>query len=569
MPAPEVWIAGNCRGGSVAKALADLDAGRVVERIWERDHTVWSDSPDEIANRLDWLGVAEETTEEIPRLERLAADVREAGIDDVLLLGMGGSSLAPEVLAKTFGSAPGHPRLRVLDSTHPDAVVACRRNLDPARTLFVVATKSGGTVETLSLLRYFWGEVVSAVGDSRAGGQFVAITDPGSSLADTAARHGFRATFLNNPEIGGRYSALSFFGMVPAALVGADAARLLRSGIETAAACRPGRPAGENPGASLGAALGSLALEGRDKVTFVVSEGIESFGDWGEQLIAESTGKDGRGILPVVGVRPRAPDSYGGDRVFVDVRLAGDESGLAELGRLEEAGHPVLTIPVADVYGLGGLFFLWEFATAVGGHVLGVNPFDQPDVESAKIQARAMVAAYEKDGRLPALPPTFEEDGTRVVTDAGGSTLAEALPALLDGARPADYVAVQAYVERNPEADAALAELRRALCLRTRLATTVGYGPRFLHSTGQLHKGDRGNGLFIQIVDTVNEDVPIPSELGSGRSAVTFGVLRDAQALGDRSALLEAGRRVLRLEVGVDAPAAIRRVAAALGQRGL
>ena len=548
------------------EALASLEAERIVGRIWERDHTVWSDSPDEISNRLGWLGTAQEILDGIRPLQSLASDIREARFEDVLLLGMGGSSLAPEVLAKTFGAGPGYPRLSVLDSTHPDAVGARRRELDLDRTLFVVATKSGGTVETLSLLKFFWGEVAAAAGDDRCGERFVAITDPGSALADIAECHRFRATFLNNAEIGGRYSALSCFGMVPAALIGMNVPGLLRSALTAAEDCRPTCSAIENPGARLGAVLGSFALRGRDKATFVVSEGIESFGDWVEQLIAESTGKAGRGVLPVVHERLGPPELYGDDRVFFDIRLAGDESGLEEIEALEGAGHPVVALQVTDAYDLGGLFFLWEFATAVAGHVLGINPFDQPDVESAKVQTSAMVSAYEADGELPALPPTFEDDGLRVVTDVGGDTLAAAFGAFLGEALAGDYVAVQAYVGPCSEADAALAELREVLRRATGLATSVGYGPRFLHSTGQLHKGDGGNGLFVQVVDAVDSDLPIPSGLGSERSVVTFGVLRDAQALGDRRALLEAGRRVFRIEVGRDAPAEIRRVAAVLRQ---
>jgi glucose-6-phosphate isomerase len=489
---------------------------------------------------MGWLRIAEAMARDLQPLYELVNNVRAAGYTQALLLGMGGSSLAPEVFRKTFGVAPGYLDLAILDSTDPDAVLAHADRLDPARTLFIVSTKSGGTVETFSFFKYLYNWVVIALGGHkvRAGAHFVAITDPGSGLAETAARYHFRATLLNDPNIGGRYSALSYFGLAAAALLGLDIPRLLERAITTAATHATGVPARANPGAWLGVLLGELAGAGRDKLTFIVSPAVASFGDWVEQLIAESTGKEGKGILPVVGEPPGPAEVYGADRLFVHVRLAGDATYDAAVQALQEAGQPVLRLDLGDLYDLGSQFFLWEMATAVASWRLGVNPFDQPDVEAAKKLARRMVAAYQEQGTLPASQPA--------------PLSAAALHQFLAGAQPGAYIALHAYLQPTPETEAALQALRLHLRDLYHLAVTLGYGPRFLHSTGQLHKGDAGRGLFVQLTADAAQDAPIPDQAGAPDSSISFGVLKMAQALGDGQALREAGRRVIHFHLGTD-----------------
>ena len=522
----------------VDAALAEMIAARVMDRIWEGDHTVWKPVPDEITSRLGWLHVARDMVWHLPDLQRLVADVRSDGYTDVLLLGMGGSSLASEVFRDSFGVRDGYLDLKVLDSTDPGAVLDHARRLDLARTLFVVATKSGGTVETLSFFKCFYNQVAGVVGNRGAGAHFVAITDPGTALVDLASRYGFRATHINDPNIGGRYSALSHFGLVPASLIGVDVPRLLRRAQAMADASGSDTGAQANPGARLGAALGELARGGRDKASFILSPAIAGFGDWVEQLIAESTGKDGKGIVPVVGESVGLPGAYGRDRAFIHVRLDADAAYDRAVATLEESGHPVIRLNLHDPYDLGGQIFLWELAVAVAGHRLGINPFDQPNVETAKVQARRFVAAYASSGTLP------PSESAPLATGTLRDFLAQAVPG--------DYVALQAYVQPTMPTNRALARLRRHVRDRTRLATTVGYGPRFLHSTGQLHKGDAGNGLFIQLTAGDAQDVPIPDIAGETGSSISFGVLKAAQALGDYRALLDAGRRVIRFDLGED-----------------
>ena len=515
----------------VDTALDEIQHQQVMARIWDGDHTVWEPEPTEITNRLGWLRIAEAMQDNIPQMKALANAVRADGYTHALLLGMGGSSLAPEVFRRTFGIKTGYLDLAVLDSTDPGAVLAYEKALDLSKTLFIVATKSGGTTETLSFFKYFYNQVVAEIGSGAAGAHFVAITDPSSKLVDIAQAYGFRKTFLNDPNIGGRYSALSYFGLVPATLVGVDVETLLQRALATAH-----RP---NAGAGLGAIMGALAKAGRDKITFITSPALASFGDWVEQLIAESTGKEGKGILPVVGEPVGAPDVYGDDRLFVDLRLAGDTTQVTEVSALEAAGHPVVRVNLDDIYDLGAQFFLWEMATAVAGSLLCINPFNQPNVESAKVIAREMVAAYQKAGSLPT------SDTARLSR--------EAVHPFLMQAQPGDYVALQAYVQPTPETDAALAKLRLHIRDTLKVATTVGYGPRFLHSTEQLHKGDRGNGLFIQFTSDAAQDAMIPDKAGKSESSISFGVLELAQALGDQQALLDANRRVIRFHLGKDA----------------
>jgi transaldolase/glucose-6-phosphate isomerase len=524
----------------VDAALVEMRSENIIERIWAHDHTVWKPESTEIANRLGWLDIAERMTQNLSRLEDLVKAIREAGYTHVLLLGMGGSSLAPEVFRKTFGVRDGYLDLSVLDSTDPGAVLAYVESLDLSRTLFIVATKSGGTVETLSFFKFFYNRVADTLGIDQVGEHFVAITDPGSRLDELAQKYHFRDTFLNDPNIGGRYSALSFFGLVPAALVGVDLRSLLERAMAVSYNCLESTLSveGGNYGASLGAVMGALARAGRDKLTLVTSPDLASFSDWIEQLVAESTGKEGVGILPVVGEPVGPAKVYGDDRLFLYLKLEGEDSLDQAIQDLEEAGHPVVRVSLRDRYDLGGQFFLWEMATAVASYFLRINPFNQPNVEAAKVLARRMVAAYQETGTLP------ESDATPLSSAA--------LRSFLDKAEPGAYLSVQVYAGATPEIDQALTALRLKLRDLTGLAVTVGYGPRFLHSTGQLHKGDAGKGLFIQITRDTPVDAPIPDEAGKRESSITFGTLIMAQALGDGTALKEAGREVIRFHLGED-----------------
>ena len=543
-------------GDVVENTLEAMARDNILSRIWLYDHSVWSSRAAEVSNRLGWLHTAQVMQVHVPRLQRFVEGIRTQGLTHVLLLGMGGSSLAPEVFRKTFGVTDGYLELSVLDTTDPGGVAGFAEEWDLSQTLFVVSTKSGGTVETLSFFKYFYNQLVNLVGEDQAGQHFVAITDPGSSLADLAREYQFRETFLNDPNIGGRYSGLSYFGLVAAALIGVDLPTLLSRTTEMAAACGPQAPLRDNPGAVLGSVLGSLALAGRDKVTFVTSPSVASFGDWVEQLIAESTGKESKGILPVVGEPLAGPEKYpGGDRLFVVIQMGRDEPQADRVDALEAAGHPVVRLHLSDAYDLGQQFFLWELATAVAGHLLGINPFDQPNVESAKVQARSLVDAYKASGHLE-FPEPLMDDGQMAAYVPETLTLrgnfgcpADVLKAFASLAQPGDYLSIQAYLQPSAEMDAALEALRRRLRDRFGVATTVGYGPRFLHSTGQLHKGDAGNGLFVQLTSDAGPELPIPDRAGAPESAISFGVLKMAQALGDQQALVDAGRRVIRLHM--------------------
>jgi glucose-6-phosphate isomerase len=552
--------------GLVDQALAELRDQQVIERIWQQDHTVWKPEPKEITNRLGWLQGPEVMADSVQRLRPFADTLRADGYTHALLLGMGGSVLAAEVFRKAFGVTNGYLDLAVLDSTVPGAVWAQAERLDPKRTIIIVSTKSGTTVETLSLFKFFYTWMVDAVGGEEAGKHFIAITDPGSPLLDIGTRYRFRLAFLNAAYMGGRYAAISSVGLVPASLIGMDLGQMLARAQVMARQCRSASAAKEatNPGALLGTVLGKLARAGRDKVTFVFSSPVASFGDWLEQLIAESTGKEGKGILPVIGEDIGAPGEYGEDRLFVHLLLEGDATSDAALQALEQAGHPIVRIVLSDPYDLGGQLFLWEMAVAVASHRLGINPFDQPDVESAKRIARNAVSAYKKKGSLPVEAPTLSKDGIEVYGKVATAQPAEALMAFVAQAKPGGYVALQAFLEPLPEIDEALQALRMGLSRRFRLATTRGYGPRFLHSTGQLHKGDAGRGLFIQFTADDARDVPIPDEAGSTASSITFGMLKAAQALGDRRALAKAGRRVMRLHLGKDVVKGLRRLHAAI-----
>jgi len=531
---------------AAAAIRARFEEEFALSRVWSHDHTVWRADPAEIEDRLGWLHLPERMPKELDRIDRFVADVREGGFRHVLLLGMGGSSLAPETFSLTFGNADGYPDLTILDSTHPDAVLGVEETLDLSRTLFLVATKSGTTTETLSFLRHFYARVLEGVGRDDVGRRFVAITDPGSPLVELAERGGFREIFKNDPNLGGRYAALSLFGLIPADLLGVDVRRTLRRAQSLSRECARSEPLDANPAVRLAAFLGAAAIDGRNKATFVVSREVAAFGNWVEQLIAESTGKEGTGILPVTGEPIAPPAAYGSDRLFVHLRLADDSSQDAAVAALADAGHPTARIDLDDRYALGGQFFLWELATALVGEILGINPFDQPNVEAAKILARRMVDAYRKTGSLPAeeAEPASADAVERFCSSAG------------EGA----YIALHAYLPPSRSTSDALTALRVALRDRYRVATTVGYGPRFLHSTGQLHKGDGGRGLFIQLLTTPEADVPIPDDGDERESTLTFGTLIEAQSRGDRRALLDAGRAVLTLRLDGD-PAQVGRLA--------
>nr|MDT8304384.1 bifunctional transaldolase/phosoglucose isomerase [Anaerolineae bacterium] len=537
---------------AVEEKLAELTAQRIVPRIWERDHTVWASSPDEITNRLGWLRIAEQMQQYTHLLEEFVTTVREDGYTDVLLLGMGGSSLAAEVFAKSLSNKQGYLTLNVVDSTDPAVLRGYAENLDLRHTLFIVASKSGSTSETLSAFRYYYNLVMASVGERDAGAHFVAITDPGTSLTRLAEEYHFRKTFTNDPTVGGRYSALSFFGLVPAALVGVDVPELMQRALAASGACDACVEVQDNRAARLGVILSALAKAGRDKVTFIASPAIASFGDWVEQLIAESTGKSGIGILPVVGEALGAPVVYGDDRLFIYLRLEGDDTHDKAIAALESAGQPVVRIRLQDAYDLGDQIFTWELATAVAGWGLGIHPFNQPNVEAAKKLARQMVEEYKKKGALPEQAPALTANGMAVYGANHADSVGQALTGFLASAVAGDYIALQAFVPPDQTNETWLRNLQSRLRDRTGLATTLGFGPRYLHSTGQLHKGDAGNGLFIQITADPIQDVAIPDKAGTQASSITFGTLQAAQALGDRQALLDAGRRVIRLHLGTD-----------------
>ena len=536
----------------------------VVSRLWARDYTLWKPDPKEISNRLGWIDIAQRISVGITELQAFAEEVRSDGYTQVVLIGMGGSSLAPEVFRKTFGVRKGFLDLTVADSTDPGAILDINNRLDFRRTLFIVSTKSGTTTETLSLYKYFFGRAAEMLGAPEAGRHFIAVTDPGSPLERSAPQHlNFRRVFHGDPNIGGRYSALSHFGLVPAALIGLDLNILLEKAISMMSDSQPSSDLAE--GAKIGVIMGELARAGRDKLTIITSPGIAGFGDWLEQLIAESTGKEGQGILPVVGETIGSPDVYGDDRFFVSVSLAADQTNQSVLRALEAAGHPVIHVHIEDIYDLAGQFFLWEMATAVAGWRLKINPFDQPNVESSKVAARQMINEYLGKGMFPEEMPSIEDGGLSVYSAASSLTPEEAFLNFVDGSKAGNYIALQAYIQPTEETDCLLLDLRKRLRNRYRIATTTGYGPRFLHSTGQLHKGDAGRGLFIQFTADDVQDVAVTDE-DLTPNLLTFGILKQAQAMGDRKALEKAGRRVIRFHLGADIRGGLKRLTYAVKQ---
>jgi glucose-6-phosphate isomerase len=504
--------------------LAKMSDAAVVTRIWKKDYTIWKPDPREITNRLGWLDIANTMSTNAPMLNSFAADIHDAGFRHVVLLGMGGSSLGAAVLGHTFGNNDSYPQLIVLDSTLPESIQATVDSIDPKLTLFLVSSKSGTTTEPLILYAFFRNLLEKELGKEKAGRHFTAITDVGTPLVRLAEQDSFRHIFLNPPDIGGRYSVLSYFGLVPAALIGMDVSMLLERAEAMRRDCSADIPDYQNAGARLGACMGTLALSGRDKLTLIASPSIAAFGLWVEQLIAESTGKEGKGIIPVSNEPMMQPDHYGDDRLFVYMRLAGDENHATDeaVMGLISWGQPAIVLQLKDTYDIGTEFFRWEFATAVAGAVLGIQPFDQPDVQKSKDVTARLLEEFSTSGHLPELETT-------------GS-----LRDLLSHAARGRYLAIMAYLSQTSEIDEALKKLRKEVADTYRIATTLGYGPRFLHSTGQLYKGGKNSGLFFQLTADHDKALPVPGK------AYSFGTVADAQALGDFQALQAAARRVVR-----------------------
>jgi transaldolase/glucose-6-phosphate isomerase len=544
---------------ALAKAVKlnidDWRASGKVRRLWQRDASLWTGSDE--ANWLGWLGVVEEQIGQKAVLQKLADEIKREQFTDILLLGMGGSSLCPEVLEKTFGHVDGFPKVHVLDSTDPAQVKAFENKVDLAKTLFIVSSKSGTTLEPNIFKQYFFERAKQVLGAEKAGSHFIAVTDPGSKLQKAAEADHFRNVFSGVPSIGGRYSALSNFGMVPAAAMGLDLNKFLDRTHEMVEACASSVPVEENPGVVLGLVIGTAAKNGRDKVTIVTSPGIADLGAWLEQLLAESTGKLGHGIVPIDREALGAPDTYGDDRLFIYLTLkdATDAAQESKVAALENAGQPVVRITLGDVYDLGQEFFRWEIATAVAGSIIGINAFNQPDVEASKNVTRELTSAYEKSGALPAETPVFEADGIKLFTDnknaaelnkAGAKSLSAYLRAHLDRLGAGDYFGLLAYIEMNTDHEERLQELRDSVKNKKRVATCLEFGPRFLHSTGQAYKGGPNSGVFLQITCDDAADLPVPGQ------KYTFGIVKAAQARGDFQVLVERGRRALRVHLGKD-----------------
>ncbi|MCA1959239.1 MAG: bifunctional transaldolase/phosoglucose isomerase [Desulfomonile sp.] len=519
----------------VDDTLSQWDKNRLVERIWNCDTSLWKDDPQhgaEISRRLGWLTVVDTMRRETQRLREFADEIRSQGFSVAVLLGMGGSSLAAEVFASCIGVAEGFLNLKVLDTTIPRSILEVERTLDPRHTLFIVSSKSGGTIEVMSLYKRFRCIMDKAVG-ADAGAHFIAITDPGTSLGKLAAEDKFRKVFLNPPDIGGRFSALSYFGLVPAALIGADLDRLLMRAGQSAESAATVAPSLENPGVWLGAIMAEAARAGRDKLTLVISPPLRSFGCWLEQLLAESTGKEGTGIIPIEGETPGDPDEYGTDRIFIYLRLDGDDTYDSFITSMEKIGRPVVTLRLHGAYDIGREMFRWEFATAVAGAILGVNPFDQPNVQEAKTLTNKLLHHYRDEGSIPG--------GRFIRLDEADAK--NKLAELLEKVKPGDYVAFNAFIHPSQRALELLQTARTAVRRRRKVATTLGFGPRFLHSTGQIHKGGPNTGVFIEITMSCAEDADIPGE------PYSFAVLKDCQGLGDFEALEKRGRRIVRIHL--------------------
>ena len=545
----------NARGflDDFVNARKEIERENVVERIRNKDYTLWSDSPDEITNRLGWLDIHKRMKSHVQRIYDFVENVQADGIKNVLLLGMGGSSLAPEVFSKMFADGK-KLNLKVLDSTHPKMVARFAAEFDPKETLYLVSTKSGGTVETISLMKYFFNLTLKAVGETEVVNHFAAITDPGSKLESLAAELNFRETFLNDPNIGGRFSALSYFGLVPAALIGVDLNLLLdrvEARYNVKEDCKVENS--QNCGADVGAFLGALYKKGRDKLSFIAQGKLSAFGDWVEQLIAESTGKSKKGILPVLGENQQIMNSYSRDRIAVVLRYSDVRTDPQITDLLEKRDVPVIEMVFEDEYDVASAFYLWEFATAVVGYFMKIHPFNQPNVEATKAAARKMLEDFKHSGELKKINYCYEDENLRAVIDekSKSNSLAFIIREFFGNRweKVNPYVAIQFYTPYDKRIEEKVLSARVVLARRFGLVSTFGYGPRFLHSTGQLHKGDGRNGFCVQVVHLDETDVPIPNEPGSEESDITFGTLINAESLGDRDALIAADRKVLRIEV--------------------
>ncbi|MXZ34866.1 MAG: bifunctional transaldolase/phosoglucose isomerase [Acidobacteria bacterium] len=549
---------------AVSAALENWDREDKTARLWSGDASLWTGSDE--SRWLGWLSLTEDPGPG-PDLEQLVQDIRREGLSHLLLLGMGGSSLFPEVLAATFGRQQGYPELHVLDSTDPAQILRFESRIDLPRTLFVVSSKSGGTLEPNILKQYFFEQVQQVLGESEAGRRFVAITDPGSRLQEMAEREGFRSIFPGKPDVGGRYSALSNFGRVPAALMGLNVAEFIHRAGFMVQGCKPQTPAHRNPGVALGVILGTLTKAGRDKLTLITSPELSAFGAWLEQLLAESTGKDGKSIIPVEGESVGPPGVYGEDRIFLHLRL--DSSREREQERavedLKQSGHPVMQISMADRYDLGQEVFRWEMATAVAGSLLEINPFNQPDVEASKTATRDLTGRYEREGSFPRETAFFSQGGISLLADEENRSLLSRvagteptatciLKAHLERLSPGDYFAILAYLEMSPLHRRLLQRLRRQVRDRFGVATCLGFGPRFLHSTGQAFKGGPNSGVFLQVTGGDPPDLPVP-----GRK-YSFGAVKAAQARGDFQVLSQRGRRALRVHLSAPLENSLRQL---------
>jgi transaldolase/glucose-6-phosphate isomerase len=553
--------------GRVKASLEDWKKNDKVKRLWQRDASLWTGTDE--SNWLGWLDITEDQLAHIDVLKNVAADVKTAKFKHALLLGMGGSSLCPEVLRLTFGKIKGFPQLHVLDSTDPAQIKATEKKVDLKSTLCIVSSKSGSTLEPNIYKQYFFERVKEKVGGSEVGNRFIAVTDPGSKMQHVAETDKFRKIFMGVPSIGGRYSALSNFGMVPAAVMGIDVAKFLKNTEEMVKACGASAAADVNPGVLLGTILGVAANQGRDKLTIIASPGIQDLGAWLEQLLAESTGKVGKGIVPVDRERPAKPPVYGNDRVFAYLRLQTkpNKAQDAAVEALEKAGHPVVRISLPNIYNLGQEFFRWEIATAVAGSIIGINAFNQPDVEASKIETKKLTSEYEASGKLPPEEPFFQGSGIKLYADdknaavlQGGRTLADVLRAHLGRINPGDYFGVLGYITMNAANEAALQKIRHAVRDKKKVATVLGFGPRFLHSTGQAYKGGPNSGVFLQITCDDAVDLPVPGQ------KYTFGIVKAAQARGDFAVLAERGRRALRAHLGKKVAKDLAKLGSALQQ---
>lgn len=536
---------------AVSSAWDKMRTENLIERIKAKDYTVWKPAPDEIVNRLGWLDVPAESLEKVNFILAIFEPLKSKHFNDIVLLGIGGSSLAPEVFSKIFGRKPGYPKLHILDTTDPVSIATVARSLNIGNTLFLVSSKSGTTLEINSLLKYFYNLCFKNSGIS-AGRQFIFITDEGSPLVKTTQNLSAHYIFFSKTDIGGRYSGLSVTGIVPAAFTGIDIKQLL----ERTCSHKDELIA---TGASLGTALGILAGTGCDKLTFILPPHWKVFGDWLEQLIAESTGKEGQGILPVLDESFTENTAYGKDRVFVIFKNKEDQI-ISQAESLINAGHPVMTIEINDDYDLGMQMFIWETATAVAAHFLGVNPFDQPDVEATKKHTRAMINDYHGKSSKDEKPALKYEQG-EIFGNISGKTSAEVLANFLKQGTPGNYVCLQVYLSPSPDVDEAIRSLRKVISQKYMLPVTCGYGPRYLHSTGQLHKGDSGNGLFIQLTQGYSSDINIPDNPGEEKSALSFGTLKAFQAQGDWQALIEAKRRIIRFHFRSNPSAGLKNLA--------